>query len=134
MKPLLLAAICCLAGCATHQFATPQGTAKNRTGQLLYKEGTRSIVGDLTISTRGTDRRLEFSKGPGLALIRVQSDATHARFDGPLARLSHTVKLPPAKDSRDAGWMAILDRSAKESSFNLSSGGAQFSVQLAPGH
>jgi len=130
----MLAATLCLAGCATHQFANPQGTAKNRTGQLLYKEGTRSIVGDLTISTRGADQRLEFSKGPGLALMRVQRDATHARFDGPLARLSHTVKLPPSKESRDAGWLAILDRSVKESSFHLSSGGAQFSVQLAPGH
>jgi hypothetical protein len=133
MRYLLPVLALCLAGCATHQFADPKGNWKTRSGQLLYHEGTRSFVGELTVSSLGPDARLEFSKGPGLALMRVQRDATHARFEGPLARLPHTTSLPASKDSRDAGWLSVLDRSVKESKFEVTSGGAQLSVQLAPG-
>jgi hypothetical protein len=133
MRNLLPLLALCLAGCATHDFAQPKGQWQTRSGQLLYREGTRSFVGELTVSSLGPDARLEFSKGPGLALMRVQRDATHAHFEGPLARLAHTISLPPAKDSRDAGWLSVLDRSGKESKFEITSGGAQLSVQLAPG-
>ncbi len=121
------------AGCVSHQFSQPQGTWKTRTGQLLYREGGRSIVGELTVSTLGKDGRLEFSKGAALALMRIQRDASHARFEGPLARLAHTVSLPASPGSREAGWMTVMDRAATEQSYSVGSGGAQFSVQFSGG-
>ncbi len=134
MRNLLLVFALCFAGCATHQFAPPSGQWKTRSGQLLYKEGDRSIVGELNVSSIGKNAKLEFTKGGALSLIRVQRDATHARFEGPLARLGHTVTLPASPGSRDAGWLEILDKSATQQTFSLASGGAQFSVQLAPAH
>lgn len=130
MKYLLLALAFSLAGCASHQFAEPSGPWKTRTGQLLYKEGSRSLVGELVVSTNGQDARLEFAKGPVLSLMRVKKDATHARFEGPLARLGHTVEVGKAS-GRDAGWLSIISRSARENRFSLSSGGADFAVQLS---
>jgi hypothetical protein len=132
MKYLLLSAALCLAGCAHHQFAAPSEKWTTHTGQLLYKEGDRSIVGELALSTSGPNAKLEFTKGPGLALMRLQRDATHARFEGPLARLGHTITLPAKAGSRDAAWIEITNRAARESRFRVNSGGAQLSVQLAP--
>jgi hypothetical protein len=132
MKYLLLVFALCFAGCAKHQFAQPDGKWTTRTGQLLYRESDRSIIGELALSTSGQHAKLEFTKGPGLSLMRVERDATHARFEGPLARLPHTISLSGKPSGRDAGWLEITDRAAKESRFNVAAGGAQFSVQLAP--
>lgn len=121
-----------LAGCATHQFAQPDARWKTRTGQLLYREGDRSIVGDLALSSSGENLRLEFNKA-GLSLLRLERDASHARFDGPLARLSHTISLPAKKGSRDAGWLEVAQRATRERQFQVTAEGAKFSVQIAPG-
>jgi hypothetical protein len=137
MKNLLFAAALAalgFAGCASHQFAQPSGTWTTRTGQLLYREGGRSIVGELSLSRSGQSAQLEFTKGPGLSLLRVQRDATHARFDGPLARLSHTVALNPPPQGRDAAWLAVMERGMRESQFTVTGGEAKLSVQLAGGH
>jgi hypothetical protein len=132
MKILLLFFALCSAGCVTHQFAQPDAKWTTRSGQLLYREGDRSIVGDLALSTNGRNLRLEFSKA-GMALLRLERDGTHARFDGPLARLAHTISLPAKSGSRDAGWLEVADRAARESQFKVTAEGAQFSVQIAPG-
>lgn len=130
MKYLLLASALCLAGCASHQFAQPSGAWKTRTGQLQYKEGSRAIIGELALSTNGDHAKLEFSKGPGLVLMSMQRDATHARFEGPLSRLAHTVKLPASPDSRHAAWLNVVELAKTKSVFGTEAGGAKLSVQL----
>jgi hypothetical protein len=132
MRYLLLAFALFLAGCATHQFAKPDEKWSTRTGQLLYREGDRTIIGELVFSTSGEHAKLEFSKGAGLVLMRMERDATRARFEGPLARMTHSISLKSKPSGRDAGWVEITDRAIRESRFQVASGGAQFSVQLAP--
>lgn len=134
MKMLLLALAAFLAGCASHQFGTAGAEWKTRTGQIQYREGDRSIVGELVYSSDGKNAKLEFTKGPGLALMRVQRDATHARFEGPLARLSHTISLAGTPSGRDAAWLEVLARAERESRFQVNSEAAKMAVQLAPQH
>jgi hypothetical protein len=120
MKFLPLAFAACLAGCASHQFAAPDATWSTRTGQLHYREGSHSLIGEVALSTKGSNALLEFTKGPGLSLMRVQRDATHARFDGPLARLGHTITLTSTPSGRDAAWLEVVGRASGASRATVS--------------
>jgi len=97
----------CLGGCAIHEFAQPSHAWTARNGQLSYHGPKMSLIGEVLVrySSRG-DFELTFSKGPGVTLLTMHTDATFARVQGPLARIpwSGPIQQPPA---RAAGWLAL---------------------------
>ena len=100
MRLLSILTAAALAGCATssHQFAPVSADARTATGQLRYEGGGRSVIGELLVVRGASGSRVEFGKGAGVTLIRVLTDSTHMRFEGPLARGTRVVasgaKLP----------------------------------------
>lgn len=99
IRSLSLLAALAVCGCATsRQPFTPLTHARTATGQVRYEGGGRSVIGELVVSQGAEGGRLEFGKGAGVSLLRVQSDKTRVRFEGPLARgareVSPGAKLP----------------------------------------
>lgn len=89
-----------LAGCAsnsTHHFAAPAANWQTRTGQLMYRNSNRTVIGDAIVrfSSAG-DFELTFSKGP-VTLLLIREDATFAEVKGALAGRGwsgHTDRAP----------------------------------------
>jgi hypothetical protein len=99
-----------LTSCATtkHQFAAPGSDWKSATGQLRYMRNSTAIIGDLTVSRGPAGAHVEFVKS-GLVLMRVTRDATHIRFDGPLARGTREYPLSSDLHPDLAPWRKMTD-------------------------
>lgn len=99
-----------LTSCAIHQFAQPSHSWTTRSGQLAYHGNRRALIGEVLVrfSDRG-DFELTFSKGPGVSLLTVRTDATFARVQGPLIGLpwSGPIAQPPA---RARGWLQVREQ------------------------
>ena len=87
------------AGCATqtsHQFAEPARDWETRSGQLLYRTATTTLIGEVLVRFSKTGNfELTFSKGPGMALFQLRQDDSFAEVRGALAR---------------SGWSGPADR------------------------
>lgn len=102
-----------LTSCATvshHQFAEPAGGWQTRTGQLLYRNATTTLIGEAIVRFSKTgDFELTFSKGPGLTLLILREDRTFAEVKGALARngWSGPIERAPAQLR---GWLQLRDQ------------------------
>jgi hypothetical protein len=104
-------AIVDLAGCATnstHQFAQPAENWQTRTGQLMYRNPNRRVIGDAFVrfSTAG-DFELTFSKGP-VTLLLLREDANFAEVKGPLAGRGWFGRIDHASQPL-RGWIGLRD-------------------------
>jgi len=103
----------CVTSCATtsrHEFAEPAGNWQIKSGQLMYRTATTTLIGDVLIRfSKSGDFELTFSKGPGVTLLSLRQDATFAEANGPFAkgRWSGAVDQAP-KPLR--GWLGLRDR------------------------
>ena len=95
-----------LTGCSflsTHHFALPTGNWRSRSGQLMYRTGQMTVVGDVVVrSSKSGDFELTFSKGPGINLFTIEQDATFAQVKSSLSHLSWSgpVDRAPTRSTR----------------------------------
>ena len=93
----------CLTSCATispHKFAEPARDWQVRSGQLLYRNPKRTLIGEVYVRFSKTgDFELTFSKGSGFTLLVLRQDATFAELKGPLV---------------DRGWSGPIDRAPQQ--------------------
>ena len=104
-------AIVDLVGCATnslHQFAQPTANWQTRTGQLMYRNPTRAVIGDAFVRflTAG-DFELTFSKGP-VTLLLIREDANFAEVKGVLAGRGWSGRIDHAPQPL-RGWLGLRD-------------------------
>ena len=103
MRLALIAAALGLTSCTAvshHQFAQPTNDWRVRSGQLLYRTATTSVIGDVLVRySNGGDFELTFSKGPGVTLVTLRQDAQFASVSGAFA---------------GRGWSGPIDQAPKE--------------------
>jgi hypothetical protein len=124
-----------LTSCATvsrHQFAEPAGGWLTRTGQLLYRNATTTMIGEAIVRfSNSGDFELTFSKGPGLTLLVVREDRAFAEVKGALASRgrgswSGPIDRAPAQLR---GWLQLRDQIIQGQSrktIRVASGGETF--------
>jgi hypothetical protein len=102
-----------LTGCVTvsrYQFAEPAGNWDVRSGQLLYRTGGTTLIGDVIIRFSKTgDFGLTFSKGPGVSLLSLRQDASFAEIKGPLAQSGWSGPIDHAPQQL-RGWLGLRDK------------------------
>jgi len=108
----LLAGLIFLTGCAAtspHRFAQPSPGWETRSGQLLYRNGQTTLIGDVVVRFSKTgDLDLTFSKGPGLVLLTVREDSSFADVKGVLARNGWSGPIDRAPVQL-RGWLGLRD-------------------------
>ncbi|MFL6516130.1 MAG: hypothetical protein ACJ8M1_14015 [Chthoniobacterales bacterium] len=110
---LLLTSLSGLTGCAFiahHSFAQPSTDWQSRTGQLQYRTGGVSVMGDVLVRfSKAGDFELTFSKGPGVNLFVIRQDANFAQVRSSLTRL--TWSGPPASAPKQLrGWLSLREK------------------------
>jgi hypothetical protein len=127
---LIAIALLYLTGCATtrHQFVEPAGNWQTKSGQLMYRTGETTLVGDVLVRFSKTgDFELTVSKGPGVTLLSLRQDASFAEVKGPFAkgRWSGPIDQAP-KQLR--GWLGLRDKliHSKDRSVRYASGNETF--------
>jgi hypothetical protein len=82
-----LAAGLTLVGCASvPEFPEPDRSWLTKSGQLQYITPGNRVIGEVEVSRRDGDFRLQFTKGGAVPLIRVSRHERYARAEGALAR------------------------------------------------
>ena len=121
-------------GCAAsrHPFAPISQSAKTVTGQVRYSGGDRAVIGDIFIAQSADGGRLEFGKGAGVSLLRVLSDKTHWRFEGPLARGAREISRSAKVPGHLVVWSQLAERPATAGNGSFSHGGEKIAYQLSP--
>lgn len=116
-----------------HQFAEPKSAWQTKSGQLAYTSPRMSLIGEVLVrSTKAGDFELTFSKGPGVALLSLRSDATFAEAEGPLARGRWSGRLTNVPE-RLRGWFALREKilaSRGQSSITATTGGETFNLRF----
>ncbi|HJX98456.1 MAG TPA: hypothetical protein VJ281_06230 [Chthoniobacterales bacterium] len=100
-----------LTGCATstHQFAQPTPAWQTRTGQLMYRNATTTVIGDVIVrNSKAGDFELTFSKGPGVNLLVLRQDANFAEIEGPMAGRGWSGATASAPQQL-RGWVELRD-------------------------
>ena len=103
----------CVTSCATtsrHQFSEPADNWQTKSGQLMYRTATTTLIGDVLVrfSTSG-DFELTVSKGPGVTLLSLRQDANFAEVRGPFAKASWSGPVEQApKPLR--GWLGLREK------------------------
>ena len=102
-----------LTSCATispHRFAEPTADWKLRSGQLLYRTPTTTLIGEVLVrfSQQG-DFELSFSKGPGVTLLMLRQDASFAEVRGAMAGPGWSGPIEHAPN-RLRSWLALRDQ------------------------
>lgn len=106
-----------LTGCAMisrHQFVEPAVNWQTRSGQLLYRNARRTLIGEVLVRfSNRNDFELTFSKGSGLTLLTVRQDVSFADVRGALAGRgwSGPVDRAPAQLR---GWLHLRDKIIKD--------------------
>jgi hypothetical protein len=109
----LLPAIVALTSCAflsNHHFTLPGRDWHSRNGQLMYRTGKMTVVGDVLVrySTSG-NLELTFSKGPGVNLFTIEQDAKYAQVKSSLRHLSWSG--PTDRAPRQLrGWLSLREK------------------------
>jgi hypothetical protein len=76
-----------LGGCASlPTFPKPDQSWQTKSGQLQYVAAGKRVIGEVEVSRRGGDFRLQFTKGGAVPLILVSRHGQNARAEGALAR------------------------------------------------
>jgi hypothetical protein len=84
--PGSLAACFALAGCTSiPPFPEPDRSWQTRSGQLQYITAGKRVIGEVEVSRRSGDFRLQFTKGGAVPLIRVSRHQQFALAEGALA-------------------------------------------------
>jgi hypothetical protein len=130
-----LTGVILLASCATtsHQFAEPASGWETRTGQLLFRSATSTLIGDVIVRFSHTgDFELNFSKGPGLTLLSIREDKSFAEVKGVLAQQgwSGPIERAPAQLR---GWLGLRDKfvqAPRRKSLRYTSGTESFDFQF----
>ncbi len=103
----------CLTSCATispHEFAEPARDWQVRSGQLLYRNPKRTLIGEVYVRFSKTgDLELTFSKGPGITLLVLHQDASFAESKGPLAGRGWSGPIDRAPQQL-RGWLGLRDK------------------------
>ena len=102
-----------LTSCAflsAHHFAMPGKDWHSRSGQLMYRTGQMTVVGDVLVRfSKSGDFELTFSKGPGINLFTIEQDATFAQVKSSLTHLSWSGPVDQApKQLR--GWLSLREK------------------------
>ena len=105
--------------------------ARTATGQARYEGGGRSVIGELVVSKGAEGGRLEFGKGAGVSLLRVLSDKTRIRFEGPLARGSRELPRGARLPDHLVVWGQLAERPVASGTGSYSHGGEKVSYQLS---
>lgn len=99
-----------LVGCATtstHQFAQPGADWQTRTGQLMYRNATTTVIGDVIVrNSKAGDFELTFSKGPAVNLLVLRQDANFAEINGPMAQRGWSGPIETAPQQL-RGWLGL---------------------------
>jgi hypothetical protein len=96
-----------LTSCASHQFSSPAEDWQARSGQLLYRNANTTVVGDVLVRfSKAGDFELNFSKGPGVALLTIQQDSSFARVQSGLSRLNWSGPSDRAPEQL-RGWLSL---------------------------
>jgi hypothetical protein len=107
---LLVLLVVDLVGCATtstHQFAQPGADWQTRTGQLMYRNATTTVIGDVIVrNSKAGDFELTFSKGPGVNLLVLRQDANFAEINGPMAQRGWSGPIETAPQQL-RGWLGL---------------------------
>ena len=93
-----------------HQFANSAQDWQTRSGQLLYRNATTTLIGEVLVrfSANG-DFELTFSKGPGLTLLTLRQDATFAQVKGAMAGPGWSGPIDRAPPQL-RGWLGLRDK------------------------
>jgi hypothetical protein len=109
----VMTAMFALTGCAflsKHHFTAPAKDWQARNGQLQYRTGGMTVVGDVLVrSSKDGDFELTFSKGPGVNLLTIQQDATFAHVKSSLTRLSWSGPVDHAPQQL-RGWLSLREK------------------------
>lgn len=123
----------CQTASPAHQFAEPKAPWQTRSGQLAYTGPHMSLIGEVLVRyTNAGDFELTFSKGPGVALLSLRSDANFAQAEGPLAR-GRWSGQPSAAPERLRGWFALREKilaARGKSSATHSAGAETFNLRF----
>lgn len=133
---LLLSLMLGLTSCqttATHQFTVPTAAWQTKSGQLAYAGPHISLIGEVLVRyTNAGDFELTFTKGPGVALLTLRTDASFGQAEGPLARGRWSGPLTAAPE-RLRGWFALREKiisSGGNSSVTHSASGETFNLRF----
>ncbi len=124
---LMLVAIA-LTSCAPfslHRFLGPSRDWETRSGQLMYRDAKRTLIGDVIVrSSKSGEFEMTFSKGPGVTLFTIQQDANFAHVKGALARMGWSGPVDRApKQLR--GWLGLREKLIQSLATASPSGGGQ---------
>jgi len=103
-----------LTSCATtamHDFAASGPDRQIRNGQLLYRNATTTLIGEVSVelSKATGDFQLSFSKGPGVTLLMIRQDSGFAQVTGALARRGWSGP-PDRAPLQLRGWLRLRER------------------------
>jgi len=113
-RALVLGVSCLfLIGCATvssHEFAQPADGWQTRTGQLLYRNATTTLIGETIVRySNAGDFELTFSKGPGVTLLILRQDKSFAEVRGAFVRSGWSGPIDQAP-AQLRGWLSLRDK------------------------
>jgi hypothetical protein len=108
-----LSLVLCVTSCVTgshHVFSEPDSRWKTKTGQLMYRTASTTLIGEALVRFSPTaDFELTVSKGPGITLLSLRQDATFAEVKGAFARQGWSGPLNNAPPQL-RGWLALRDQ------------------------
>ena len=104
---------------------------RTATGQVRYEGGGRSVIGELLVSQGAEGGRLEFGKGAGVSLLRVLTDKSHVRFEGPLARGSREVARGAKLPGHLVVWGQLAERTVASGVGSFAHGAEKITFQLS---
>ena len=103
----------CVTSCATvssHEFSQPTADWQTKTGQLMYRTPTTTLIGEALVRfSRTGDFQLIVSKGPGITLLSLRQDSSFAEVKGAFARQGWSGPAEKAP-SELRGWLALRDQ------------------------
>jgi hypothetical protein len=109
--PLIIAFY--LTSCAPisqHRFAEPAAGWQTRTGQLMYRTATATLIGEAVLRFSKTgDFELTVSKGPGITLLSLRQDSDFAEFNANFTGQHWTGRVAQAP-TQLRGWLALREQ------------------------
>ena len=93
-----------------HRFAESTRDWQTRSGQLLYRNATTTLIGEALVRFSGSgDFELTFSKGPGLTLLTLRQDANIAEVKGAMSGRGWSGPVDRAPQQL-RGWLGLREK------------------------